>query len=111
MKEKDRMRSCFLCNYQTSPPTLSLVRRGSALFRGSSNGRTPGFGPGYLGSNPGPRANNILVCQTDKGHIMSAKIKRTQFRLSSFDLDKLTVNSIIGNIANFLTVFIIILEL
>ena len=25
-------------------------------FRGSSNGRTPGFGPGYLGSNPGPRA-------------------------------------------------------
>lgn len=24
---------------------------------GSSNGRTPGFGPGYLGSSPGPAAN------------------------------------------------------
>ena len=27
------------------------------FIRGSSNGRTPGFGPGYLGSNPSPRAS------------------------------------------------------
>ena len=26
-------------------------------IRGSSNGRTPGFGPGYRGSNPCPRDN------------------------------------------------------
>jgi hypothetical protein len=32
------------------------------MIRGSSNGRTPGFGPGYLGSNPGPRATkNRLI--------------------------------------------------
>ena len=28
-------------------------------IRGSSNGRTPGSGPGNLGSNPGPRANKL----------------------------------------------------
>ena len=28
-----------------------------ASIRGSSNGRTPGFGPGYRGSNPCPREN------------------------------------------------------
>lgn len=26
------------------------------ILAGSSNGRTPGSGPGYLGSNPGPAA-------------------------------------------------------
>lgn len=30
-----------------------------ALFPGSSNGRTPGSGPGYLGSNPGPGAKDL----------------------------------------------------
>jgi hypothetical protein len=29
----------------------------SAHIRGSSNGRTQGFGPCYLGSNPNPLAN------------------------------------------------------
>ena len=28
---------------------------------GSSNGRTPGFGPGYLGSNPSPAAMCVNV--------------------------------------------------
>lgn len=34
----------------------AVPRDTEGIFRGSSNGRTPGFGPGYLGSNPGPRA-------------------------------------------------------
>ena len=33
-----------------------IVLMAPASIRGSSNGRTPGFGPGYRGSNPCPRA-------------------------------------------------------
>ncbi len=31
------------------------------MFAGSSNGRTPGFGPGYLGSSPSPAASKFTV--------------------------------------------------
>ncbi len=34
-----------------------IVLMAPASIRGSSNGRTPGFGPGYRGSNPCPRAS------------------------------------------------------
>ena len=49
-----------------SSPRFALAKRGlqvlinnvNIIIRGSSNGRTPGFGPGYWGSNPYPRAPN-----------------------------------------------------
>lgn len=37
------------------------VPPGQLNIRGSSNGRTPDSGSGYLGSNPSPRANMDLV--------------------------------------------------
>ena len=37
-----------------------IVLMAPASIRGSSNGRTPGFGPGYRGSNPCPRARYQL---------------------------------------------------
>ena len=48
-------------------------------IRGSSNGRTPGFGPGYRGSNPCPRAQirqaRISLFFLDKFGIMSNMVK------------------------------------
>ena len=35
--------------------------RPKVTIRGSSNGRTTGSGPVYLGSNPGPRAKNEVI--------------------------------------------------
>ena len=35
------------------------------IIRGSSNGRTPGFGPGYRGSNPCPRAREKQSIKMD----------------------------------------------
>ena len=40
-----------------------IVLMAPASIRGSSNGRTPGFGPGYRGSNPCPRAPKIKDCK------------------------------------------------
>ncbi len=49
-----------------------VARKQCLHFTGSSNGRTPGFGPGYLGSSPSPVADTktISFCWSFLCHLM-----------------------------------------